>query len=417
MSKRITGGLCSLAALAMLLLAACGYSSKASTTQTGGINYNGTITIWHNWQGSYLTEKEKIFNAYTAMHPGVTITLINQLDIVAKTTAAVKAGNGPDIVAWVDDQLGTLASSKTLIPMDQYISKSTLESTYSKAAAAGLEYNGHVWGVPESVEAVTIMYNKALITADQLPKTTDDLLAFNKAYSAAHPGSYGIVWNTTDPYFNADWFYGFGGFYTKEDGSVGLNTPGALKAGQFISALRPTMPAQISYDVANSLFTEGKAAAIINGPWSYADYVDPKKANLQLGFALLPTTGGSAAAPFVGVKSLWVTKTAADPALDADLMMFYTNKANQIEMAGANKEIPANLAADNDPAVTGDPAIGGYAMQVQNGVPLPNTPYMGKLWGPVGDALTAIWQGTQTPDKALADAQTAALQGIASLNG
>ncbi|HEX9114612.1 MAG TPA: extracellular solute-binding protein, partial [Anaerolineae bacterium] len=302
-----------------------------------------------------------------------------------------------------------------VVPMDKYISKSYLESTYNKAAAQGLEFNGKVWGVPEAVEAITIMYNKDLVSADQLPKTTDDVATFNQSFAAAHAGKYGIVWNTTDAYFNAPWFYGYGAQYVDEKGKVSLNTPQGIAAAKFLNSLRPTLPKNIDYSVADSLFKEGKAAAIVNGPWSYSDYA---KAKLNIGFATLPKVASNnnlPAKPFVGVKSLWATKSATNLPLVADIMKFYTNKENQIAMAKANGEIPANLAADNDAAVTSLETVGGFAAQAKLGTALPNTPYMSALWDPVAKALAAIWSGSQTPEAAMASAQTAAETGIAGM--
>ena len=274
--KRFLTYLLPLALISAFLLAACGSSGPSNSGPS--INYSGTITIWHNWQGSYLAAKQAIFDAYTKMHPNVTIQLVHQDNVVDKTVTAVNAGSGPDIVAWVDDSLGKLAASKIVIPLDSYISPSFVNSTYNKAAAEGVQYNGHVYGVPESVEAITIMYNKTLVTADQLPKTTDAMLTFEQTYEQAHPGNYGIVWNTEDAYFNAPWFYGFGAFYINGQDKPGLNTPAGIAAASYIASYKPYLPVQQSYDVASSLFSEGKAAAIINGPWSYSDYAT--KANM-----------------------------------------------------------------------------------------------------------------------------------------
>jgi arabinogalactan oligomer/maltooligosaccharide transport system substrate-binding protein len=404
-----------LALLVVMLLSACGGGGTGSNSNTASIDYSGTITIWHGWQGAYLQAKQAIFNQYMKLHPKVKIVLVNQPNIASKATTAVKAGNGPDIIAFTDDNLGEMSLGHVVVPMEQYISQDYLNQTYSPAAASALVFNGHVYGVPEAVEAITLMYNKNLISASDLPKTSDDMLAFEKSYAQAHPGHYGIVWDTEDPYDNAPWFYGFGAQYVTPDGQAHLNTPQALAAMQYIASYRPYLPKQQSYDVASSLFTEGKAAIIINGPWSYADYATGGKINV--GFATLPviTASNTPAKPFVGVKSLWMAKTAKNPALVADLMKFYTNKTNQIAMSQAEGEIPANSAAANDPAVQAQAAVAGYAAEVKLGVALPNTPYMSALWTPVQDALTAVWNGTQTPQKALSDAQAAATKGIAQI--
>jgi arabinogalactan oligomer/maltooligosaccharide transport system substrate-binding protein len=84
-------------------------------------------------------------------------------------------------------------------------------------------------------------------------------------------------------------------------------------------------------------------------------------------------------------------------------------------MSRADGEIPANSAAANDPAVQAQAAVAAYAAQVKLGVALPNTPDMSALWTPVQDALTAVWNGTQTPQQALSDAQAAATKGIAQI--
>lgn len=392
-----------------LFTAACGSSSSS-----GSSNQPVTVTIWHGWAGNYLAPKQAIFNAYMKLHPNVTIKLVNvSQNLIQKSITAVRANNGPDIIGWVDDSLGELVDSHTVIPMDQYISQSYVNSTYTQAAAQAVQFNGHVWGVPETVEAVTIMYNKKLINASQLPTTTDQMLAFERSYSQQHPGQYGIVWPTQDPYYNAGWFYGFGAYYVKSDGTVGLNTPQATAAGNFIASFRPYLPKQLDGTTASALFTEGKAAAIIDGPWAYSGYAT--KAGIDVGFATLPTVpsnNNTHATPFVGVKSLWVTKNSAHPALDADILKFYTNYQNQLNMIKLTGEIPANQQALQDPSVKNNPAISGFANEVQYGTPLPNTPYMSALWAPVANALATIWTGTQTPAAALADAQKAAVKGV-----
>lgn len=398
----------------MLFLSACGGSGGGSTSS----NSPQTVTIWDGWASNYVAPKQAIFDAYHQLHPNVTIKLVNNTqNLIQKSLTAIKANNGPDIVAWVDDSLGEMVDSHSVVPMDQYISQSYVNSTYTQAAAQAVQFNGHVWGVPETVEAVTIMYNKKLVSASQLPKTTDDMLNFAKSYQQAHPGQYGIVWPTQDAYYNAAWFYGFGGYYVKPDGTVGLNTPQATAAGNFISSFRSYLPKQIDGTTASALFGEGKAAAIIDGPWAYSQYAT--KNNIDVGFATLPTVASNnntPGMPFVGVKSLWVTKNSKNPALDADILKFYTNYQNQIGMIKQTGEIPANNQALQDPSVKSDAAVSGFATQVQYGTPLPNTPYMSALWTPVANALIAIWTGTQTPAAALASAQAAATKGVQGIS-
>ena len=399
----------------VLFTTACGGSTGGGSVSS---SQPQTVTIWDGWASNYVAPKQAIFDAYMKLHPNVTIKLVNvPQNIIQKSLTAVRANNGPDIVAWVDDSLGEMVDSHTVVPMDQYISSSYVNSTYTKAASQAVQFNGHVWGVPETVEAVTIMYNKKLIKASQLPTTTDQMLAFAKSYQQAHPGQYGIVWPTQDAYYNAAWFYGFGGYYVKPDGTVGLNTPQAAAAGNFIASFRSYLPKQLDGPTASALFGEGKAAAIIDGPWAYSQYA--AKNNIDVGFATLPTVSANnntPGTPFVGVKSLWVTKNSKNPALDADILKFYTSYQNQLGMIKSTGEIPANTQALQDPSVKSNVAIAGFANQVQYGTPLPNTPYMSALWTPVANALISIWTGAQAPEAALSSAQAAAVKGVQGIS-
>ena len=402
----------SLLAMLTMVVAACGGTTPNNSPT---LTRSGTITIWHNWEGTYLDAKKAIFDAYSKQYPNVTINLVHKPDLTSAVTTAVPAGQGPDVIAWVDDVVGKFVKLEIIKPIDGIdgVDMSYMNANFSKAAVDADTFDGKIYGMPETVEAITMIYNKDLITADKLPKTTDDLLALAKSYPQAHTGMYGVVWNTrNDAYFNAPWIYGFGGYYVKADGTDGLTTAGTKAGFNYISSFRGSIPAGVDYGVADTLFKEKKAAIIINGPWSVADY---GKAGVNYGLATLPTANGKAVSPFVGVKTLMVSANAANPALAVDVIKWFDNKDNEIAQSVANKEIPANKLALADASVQAIPEVKGFGAQVANGVPLPNTPFMGALWDPVAKALEAVWTGKQTVDSALSDAHTAAQTNIAQL--
>ena len=401
--------------MAAMLIAACG-GSTSSNNNTTQVNRSGTITIWHGYEGTYLDNKKAILDQYTKQYPNVTINLVHKPNLTDAVTAAAGAGQGPDIVAWVDDQIGKWVKLDAIKPIDGLdgVDSNYMNNTYTKAAVDADTFESHVYGMPEAVEAITLIYNKKLITGEQVPKNTDDLYAFAKDYHLKHPDGYGVVWNPKDAYFQAPWIYGSGGFYVKPDGTVGLNTAGTKAGFNYIASYKGSMPAGVDYGIADTLFKEGKAAMIINGPWSVADYV---KAGVDYAFATLPVikSTGKPASPFVGVKTWMLGQYAANPALAVDVMKFFTNQANQTTMVLGTREIPANKAALADPQVQAVADIAGFGAQVKNGVPLPNTPFMSALWDPVAKALEAVWTGKQTVDSALTDAQSAAEKNVAQL--
>src|SRR3989440_6631135 len=208
------------AALALLTMLAAACGGSAPTNNGPPLTRSGTITIWHGYEGTYLDTKKAIYDQYTKLYPKVTINLVHKVNLTDAVPAAAGAGQGPDIVAWVDDQIGKWVKLEAIKPIDAYANKDYMNAQFSQAAVDAATFEGKTYGIPETVEAITLLYNRKLITTDQIPKTTDDLVTFSKSYSQSHPGSYGVVWNPKDAYFQAPWIYGAGGFYVKADGTV-----------------------------------------------------------------------------------------------------------------------------------------------------------------------------------------------------
>src|SRR5712692_4546413 len=147
-------------ALLAIFVAACGGGSQTTTTT---LNRSGTITIWHGYEGTYLESKKSIYDAYMKQYPNVTINLVHKPNLTDAVTAAAGAGQGPDIVAWVDDQIGKWVKLEAIKPMDSYVNKDYMTSQYTQAAVDAATFEGKIYGMPEAVEAITIIYNKKLI--------------------------------------------------------------------------------------------------------------------------------------------------------------------------------------------------------------------------------------------------------------
>src|SRR5947209_17122108 len=199
----------SLLAILTMVVAACGGTTPNNSPT---LTRSGTITIWHNWEGTYLDAKKAIFDAYSKQYPNVTINLVHKPDLTSAVTTAVPAGQGPDVIAWVDDVVGKFVKLEIIKPIDGIdgVDMSYMNANFTKAAVDADTFDGKIYGMPETVEAITMIYNSDLVSSVQVPKTTDDLLTFSQTFQAAHPGKYGVVWNTKDAYFNAPWVYGFG---------------------------------------------------------------------------------------------------------------------------------------------------------------------------------------------------------------
>jgi arabinogalactan oligomer/maltooligosaccharide transport system substrate-binding protein len=381
----------------------------------GDANAKVTITIWHGWQGEYFNAIQQIFSDYRKDHPDVAINLQNVPDLDTKVKNAVPAGAGPDIIAWVDDHIGGNALADVIVPLDGKggIDQAYLAKNYPKVAVDAVTYNGQIYGLPESLESVTMIYNKALIKESDLPKNTTELLEKAKAYNAANPGKYYAVWNPKDAYFNAFLFYGAGASYVNEKGEVNLDNPQGQAAAQFIHDAAGILPKDVDYNAADSLFKAGNAPIIINGPWYIADL---EKAKIDFGLAKLPMIdfgNKGVAKPFVGVKVMMLAKGSKNEAAAVDLMKYYNSQVALEKLSKAVQVVPAQLDAAK--TMASNPVVAGFNAQATDGVPLPNTPFMGALWDPVAKGLEAIFTG-KDPKATLTDVQNTALSNIAKMN-
>jgi arabinogalactan oligomer/maltooligosaccharide transport system substrate-binding protein len=371
------------------------------------------VVVWHNWGGGYSDAIKALLTDYATQN-NVAVELLQVPDIGTKVNVAVPAGQGPDIIAWVNDQIGKNAELGVIQPLDDKgIDVAYLEQNYVAPAVAGMQYKGQVWGVPESMESIAFLYNKDLVSESDLPKTTDELIQKAQAFNQANPGKYYFVYQAGtaagDAYHNAPWWYGSGASYVSEDGTVGLDTPESDKAGELLKQFSTLMPKEIDFDVSRSLFTENNAAIWLTGPWAISDV---EKAGVNYGVAPIPTisSSGQPGKPFVGVKIMMLAEGAKNVEGAIALMQHYGSQQFQAALAKANKQVPANKAAQEE--VKSDPTIGAFIQATANGVPLPNTPFMDALWAPTGEAQAAIWAGTQEPAEALKAAAEVATQNV-----
>jgi arabinogalactan oligomer/maltooligosaccharide transport system substrate-binding protein len=427
--KRTLFVLASLMIVATMLLSACGTTAEPTAAPTTApvepttapteapvvAPEVTTITIWHQWSGGYLEAITKALQEYSAKHPGIKIDLSKPENVTESLAVAIPAGEGPDIIGWANDQIGTNALNGNIVALDDYgVTTDFMASTYEPAAVAGVVWQGKIWALPESQEAITLVYNKAVASASDFPADpTDfaDLLAKAQAFYEAKgiPLFCNQGFPGADAFHVAPLYFGFGiPSYVDDQGNAYLNTPEAIAAGDWLVSVKPYLLGEMSHEICKTALIEGKVAAWWTGPWAIADL---EAGGVDYGFVPMGK-------PFVGIKTLMLTKNAVDRGnveIALDIMKFYTSYEIQKYVTLANKTVPANTQALQDPAVQALTTIAGFGANANLGIPMANTPYAGAQWGPVGDATGAIWNGSQTPADALAAAQTAIETAIAGM--
>ncbi|MEA3441609.1 MAG: extracellular solute-binding protein [Chloroflexota bacterium] len=374
-----------------------------------------TITIWHQWNDEYAENIAAVFADYEAANPGVKIDLSKPEDVANALNVAIPAGEGPDIIGWANDKIGEQALVGNIVALNDFgVDAAMLEEIYTDPGIKGVTWQDMIWGLPETMEGIALVFNADLVGEEYMP--TDpmdfaDLLA--KATKFQEDTGLVLVCNqglgNPDAYHVAPVYFGHGmPEYVDDQGNAYMNTPEAIAAGDWMVEFSKVSLTETSHELCLSNMVEGKVGSWWTGPWAIADL---EKNGIN--YTILPM--GS---PFVGIKTVLMTKNAVDRGneqIALDVMKWFTSPDVQAQLALINKTIPAQMAALENPEVAALPTLAGFGASLSLGVPMANTPYASAQWGPVGDATTAIWTGAQTVQEALDAAQAAIEDAIAQM--
>jgi arabinogalactan oligomer/maltooligosaccharide transport system substrate-binding protein len=205
------------------------------------------------------------------------------------------------------------------------------------------------------------------------------------------------------------WLGGFGGSVFDKDGATPtLDTKAMVDTLKFLFDLKTQYaiaPKEADYAAADALFKQGKAAMLINGDWSLAEY--RKALGDKLGAAPIPMVSatGKWPAPYISGSCFMIPKPVAGDTLKVDVsfITFYTNYENQIDMVKSLTRLPGLRKALGDELVKNDPIVKGSSEQMALGIPMTSIPEMRCIWGAMKPELMALMAGS----KSAADAATA----------
>lgn len=322
------------------------------------------------------------------------------------------AGTGADVITIPGDQIGTATTEGLL---KELTVDDDLKKTFTEAAMDSQIVDGKVYGLPKAVETQILFYNKDLISEDQLPTTLDEWYDYSKNITDNQKDQYGLIATFDQIYYAQGIMSGYGGYIFGEnaDGSfnpddIGLANEGAVEGVKQIEKFydNKVLPSGIigeqGTNVLDSLFTEGKAAAVISGPWNLTPY---KEAGINYGVKELPMlANGQHMGSFIGVKSYNVSSYSKNSELAEEFVKFITNEANSKVRYEKTQEVPAVAALADDPTVQESEGAMAIATQSQYAQLTPGITAMNSVWEPVDAALQTVATGKSDVKPALTEA-------------
>lgn len=361
------------------------------------------IRIWHQKTGAERAFFDEAVARYNAANPRVRIeTLYRETEELRNLfVIAAVAGQGPEIIFGPADNVGVLAVTRTVRPIDEVLPPEYL----AQFTPDGLvEWNGQQLLIGDQLgNHLAFVYNRRFF--ERAPETTDELVEQLQRITTGRgrDAVWGLAWNYREPFFFIPFLTGFGGWVMDEEGNPTLDTPAAVEAIRFIIDLRDkyrVIPVEADYDVAEALFMEGRAAAIINGPWAWAGY---ERAGIDFGVAPIPRVSqtGLWPAPMVAAKGYSVNVNVSDAKLPyvRDVLMYLTGEEMQREMARHLATIPTHRAVLESPDIRENPLLVASKAAMEKGRPMPVAPQMRQIWDGMRGPYQLVMNGAVSPEE------------------
>lgn len=256
-----------------------------------------TLTYWHGWTEQWEEMVQFVVDQFHQQQSRIRIEPVvvpvgsqeQSSEFLAKLTAAIAAGEPPDIVTlFGSTAIPTLASQGALVPLDSLDGADlpTVEAWMDPNVYRLGRYEDHLYGLSYWAGAYALIYNKAHFAEVGLdpevgPATVADLDAFAERLTV-RSGSGDISRMGFLPSDLLLWGTVFGGnFYDPSSNEVTANDPNVVRALAWMRSYAEKYDAQKVAEFNEGLASEraanldpliaGKFSMQIQGPWKLGD--------------------------------------------------------------------------------------------------------------------------------------------------
>ena len=359
---------------------------------------SGKITLWHSWAEADGDALSAILDAFKQQYPAVEVQTLYVAynDLPQSYSDAVIAGGGPDVMMSANWWLSDLVKAGVVLPLDDRLNSDEI-ADYWPAATDTLRRNGALYGLPTNFETVALFYNRSLIDAAKLPKSTDDLL---KLAQEAGTQGIGLYANLYHLYWGIP---AYGSQFIDSNGKIVLDqSQGASQFLTWINSLRNTPGSYVDIDYGMLLdrFKKQEFAFFVDGPWAIGEL----KAALgdNLGVTLLPAGPDAPAQPWLSADGIFLNPKADAKQQQLALLFarFVTNAESGATLAAKAQRLPANRKTE----IANNPLLSSFLQQAANASAIDTRPEMDNVWGYGGDMIAKVLNGVSEPAAAVKEA-------------
>lgn len=323
------------AAIAAVGLTGCAGSSVSSSSE------KVSLTFWHGYTEADGGVLDGIVKQFNASQKNITISTQTKTWAVIDDTLlpALSSKKGPDLVAMTSDRLPVYAEKHALIDLDDFYGQSSSNTSALKPEAVAMEtVDGKKYGVPSGFVPLSVIYNKKLFAKagiTKFPTTWDAWVADAKKLTVdsngdGTPEQYGLALPDHATVGNGIWpslFAGNGGSITNDAGTESTIDSDAnvetLTYWADAIANDKISPTGVDGIGADKLFTAGKTAMEVGGPWMAGVATASK---IDYGLAAIPAGPEAQASSAIGISLAVTAQTDSVKQQAAEKFLAYFNE-------------------------------------------------------------------------------------------
>lgn len=351
--KRITSAL-AVASVAAIALAGC---SAAAPESDGPVQ----LTLWTGFTGGDRGAYEDLVATFNESHDNIEVTMeVQPWDTIAqKLPSAWATGQGPDLAtpSFDPNVVVKYLDTNSLLKLDDVGDTSLL----APAAIDAFTVDDALYAVPANVATLQLYYNKALFSAagiEQPPATVEEFKADAAALTDGETVGLSIADHETIQMWPIlQWLEG--GDIVDADGCSVLDSAENVAALQSWVDLvaAGAAPVGLTGAESDSLFSAGKAAMQLNGPWAAAGYAD---AGIDFGVAAVPV-GTDGPVTLGSTVPMAASAKTEHPAEAQEFLEWWTGQDAQRQFALASGFPPVRTDLADDPELAANEVVAAFA--------------------------------------------------------
>jgi multiple sugar transport system substrate-binding protein len=359
-------------AATLIGLSACSSSSGGGTSGSGG---KVNLTVWTGFTGGDRPGYATIVKDFNASHPNIHVDMTVQPwdTIQQKLPSAWLTGQGPDIAAPSSDPnaIAQYVKTNSVLPITNTGTGGTQINTSVLAPGTVKEftYNDKLYAIPANFATLSLYYNKKAFKAAGIANPPATVAEFQQdAKKLTLDGGqkqYGLALadNATIQMWPILQWLGGGDIVNSKNCSVLQTAAGqnSLKPWSDLVVNDKISPVGLTGAEADSLFSAGKAAMEMNGPWAAPGY---KSAGIDLGIAKIPVGVDGTSVTLGSTAPLAISAKTKYPQQAQEFLAYWTSKSVQQKFSLQTGFPPLRTDLSDDAKLKADPTVSVFTSQV-----------------------------------------------------